>query len=232
MAKVMKHTPNSILIKYILLSFIEIIPFIVGIILYYFYRKIDYLAISFAVGILLYLVFISKRKMLRSGYNGEKRVLNTLKTSLDRNYVIFPDIVLKNEDKTSQIDLIVIGKCKIFLLEVKNFKGKITGNGMDQNLKFESKTGAGNSNRYNPMKQNMVHKYFLQSIFRKSLSFQPNIEPVVVFSDPGTEINIYNNPMAILRINELPHFILQNDFGYEFREEKKEIIKIIKENKE
>ena len=63
-------------------------------------------------------------KFFNIGYSGEKQLLFELKNS-HMPLHIFYDVNLEYEDLKSQIDFIIIGEYKIFIIECKNYIGDI-----------------------------------------------------------------------------------------------------------
>ena len=62
----------------------------------------------------------------RKGYIGEKIVERELK-KLPEDYKILNNILIKNNDRSSQIDHIVVSKFGVFVIETKMYKGWIYG---------------------------------------------------------------------------------------------------------
>ena len=62
------------------------------------------------------------------GYMGEFWVKLELKKLSKKEYIILNDIMLRDRNGTHQIDHLVISKYGIFVIEMKNYYGLITGN--------------------------------------------------------------------------------------------------------
>jgi hypothetical protein len=81
--------------------------------------------------VLVLIILIGLALLLRSpvvkGYLGEADVRQRLK-NLPEEYITFHDVLVPNEDKTTQIDHIVVSPYGIFVIETKNYKGWIFGN--------------------------------------------------------------------------------------------------------
>ena len=79
--------------------------------------------------LILFVGFILVRSgvFVNKGERGE-RIVGAKLSSLPPDYIIMNDVYLKRPDgKTSQIDHIVISQCGIFVIETKNYSGKIYG---------------------------------------------------------------------------------------------------------
>jgi predicted RNA-binding Zn-ribbon protein involved in translation (DUF1610 family) len=112
------------------------------------------------------------------GVIGEKSISSILYFLDKSKYKVINNIVLKKNNKTSQIDHVVISDFGIFVVETKNYKGWIIGNENSEHwiqVLFKRK-----QKFYNPIKQNLGHINALKNC----LDQYPNIKyiPIVVFS--------------------------------------------------
>ncbi|WP_054768442.1 nuclease-related domain-containing protein [Lysinibacillus parviboronicapiens] len=94
-----------------------------------------------------------------AGLAGEDRALEVLR-NLPATYSIFPDIQIVVDGRTSQLDTIVVGPTGIFVVEVKNHAGVITGHTNEQQL-LQIKHDGYKKTIYNPVKQVATHTYRL-----------------------------------------------------------------------
>lgn len=97
------------------------------------------------------------------GLIGEKSILLLLSKTLDKNkYLILDDITLKQNSDTTQIDLIVLSRYGIFVIEVKNYKGWIFGK---DNQKQWTQTIYKEKYKFqNPIHQNYKHIKLLEQV--------------------------------------------------------------------
>lgn len=96
----------------------------------------------------------SKVASTRIGELGEHKI-NIQLDQLPKDYRCFSDVMLNNKKSRtgySQIDHIVISPHAIFVIETKNYNGKIKGSRDDLNW-----TVNGRFKMYNPIKQNFGH---------------------------------------------------------------------------
>ena len=136
----------------------------------------DLLAKSFLTGLLhnwwifaLAIGFFILREYLRSpkvkGKIGEKVTDLGLKLTLDpKTYKILKDITIKDSKGKTQIDLVVVSRYGIFVIEVKNFNGWIFGNERDKywtQVLYSKKTKF-----YNPLRQNHRHVKALAELLK------------------------------------------------------------------
>ncbi|WP_253199432.1 NERD domain-containing protein [Clostridium tagluense] len=129
-------------------------------ILYEMITKLWFLwVIVIALGVLE--VFMPRIK----GFTGEKSVAFIL-SGLDKTkYKLINNIMLQIENKTTQIDHVIVSNYGIFVIETKNYKGWIIGNEFDENWKqviYKRK-----EKLHNPIKQNYGHIQALKEILKE-----------------------------------------------------------------
>ena len=101
----------------------------------------------------IYFIYLIDKKIpIWKGKAGEKEVIRKLKKLDPTKYTVLNDLFFKNGDKTAQIDHVIISNYGIFVIETKNYNGKIYGSENKEywNVylrKFHTKF-------YNPIKQN------------------------------------------------------------------------------
>lgn len=127
-------------------------------------------AISAAAAVLI-LYFAAKRAFLRwrrdylcrrAGRRGEKNVADILSGLPNRKYIVLNDLLLRNGDRLSQIDHVVVSVYGIFVIETKSHAGRIHGRATRENW---TQNLAGVKNRiYNPLRQNEGHIRCLRRI--------------------------------------------------------------------
>ena len=91
---------------------------------------------------------------LYKGKMGEYKIAGSL-ASLGRKYFVINDVMIETNDRTSQIDHIVISPHGIFVIETKNYSGILRGAEYDTYVSYEC--GANRYIIYNPLKQNRSH---------------------------------------------------------------------------
>ena len=98
------------------------------------------------------------------GYIGEKRIQSII-------------------GKSSQIDHILINRNGIFVIETKNYSGRIYGNNMQQEWTQVLKYGKVKNKFYNPVKQNLTHIYRIKEVLETNIP----IKSMVVFVKGNTK---------------------------------------------
>lgn len=99
------------------------------------------------------------------GWLGEFRIRKVLgKTNPGSKYIV-NDLKLRiSDDKTSQIDHIVINKRGVFVIETKNYSGRIYGRDDQREWVQVLNYGKVKNKFYNPLKQNNSHVYHISNI--------------------------------------------------------------------
>lgn len=155
--------------------------------------------IAFAVVAVLF--GIRDKWMLSKGKVGERAVSYWLGKLPVEDYKVINDVMLKFGGWTSQIDHVVISRYGIFVIETKNFEGRISG-GRDSAYWTQNIYGYKYELR-NPIHQNASHV----SAIRKLLGdVNLRIIPVVTFSGRA-ELYVKSDGANVIYYNELLPFI-------------------------
>ena len=80
------------------------------------------------------------------------------------NLIIINDLIVLIGNTTSQIDHIVINPRGVFVIETKNYSGRIYGRGFDKQWTQVLAYGKVKKKLYSPLFQNKVHIYRLKEI--------------------------------------------------------------------
>ena len=120
------------------------------------------------------------------GKRGEKTVSTWIGETIPNKQYVINDIYLKDQNgRTCQIDHIVINENGIFVIETKNYSGRIYGKEDHQywTQTFKSRNRQAKKYKfYNPIKQNETHIYML----RKTIGTKLPIKSIVVFTQGNT----------------------------------------------
>lgn len=90
------------------------------------------------------------------GEFGETLVANELRTISDMNFVMLNDIIVVTDGNSHQIDHVVINRYGVFVIETKNYAGKIYGN-KDARMWRVYYDNGDDCEFYNPVQQNLSH---------------------------------------------------------------------------
>ncbi len=145
--------------------------------------------------------FLLQYLKYRAGIIGEKKVTRILSDSLSDDYSLFNDVILKNTSG-GNIDHIVVGPTGIFVIETKNYKGKIS-------YYSDNWEGVG---RRSPSRQARINAMRIKKILASSASLESKtfwVHGVVVFADNRAEITERRPPehVNVTRIDELADYI-------------------------
>ena len=123
------------------------------------------------IGILVILVFVFLKTPTGKGVWGEFQVKLALgKNKTDKKYVI-NNLLVVNEGKSSQIDHLIINQTGIFVIETKNYSGRIYGQENQREWTQVLQYGKVKNNFYNPIMQNKSHIYALSKIIDRNDCF-------------------------------------------------------------
>jgi len=154
----------------------------------------------------------------RRGYDGEKNVAKTLSSSLDNEYSLINDVMLA--DGYGNIDHVVLGPNGVFVIETKNYAGKIICDGD----KWSSQRN-GKFNRLlhydlgSPSKQVKRNATRVKRVIEHTAMFKSKniwVNGVLVFANKNVRLQISNPTVPILRSNQLPNFILTTEGKNQF----------------
>ena len=137
------------------------------------------------------LIFLKSPKV--KGWLGEICVKIVLgKTKPGMKYVINNLLLNVGENKTSQIDHVLINANGIFVIETKNYSGRIYGCADDFEWTQVLRYGKVKNKFYNPIKQNKTHVYHISKIINQDIP----LTSAVVFVRGNTRfvnaIGVYN----------------------------------------
>ena len=129
--------------------------------------------IAVGVAVLLGLIIGILNLPVVKGKRGEHKIARLLESLSKREeaYVINDVIVAGEDGKTSQIDHILFARGGIFVIETKNYSGRIYGSESQREWTQVLAYGRTKNKLYNPVKQNQTHIYRLKEILGKQYSF-------------------------------------------------------------
>lgn len=147
--------------------------------------------------------------ILKSGVEGEKRVINIL-SRLPDHYIVVHNVVVNYDGQMNELDFVVIGNNGVFVIENKNNSGTIEGDAKAPEL-LQSKNFRIKKFR-NPIKQVGMQTYRLRGLFNK-FGINQWIQPIVYFSNPEARVNIRNCEIPIftaldIKNNDIINFII------------------------
>ncbi|MDE7201805.1 MAG: NERD domain-containing protein, partial [Lachnospiraceae bacterium] len=131
-----------------------------------------------------------KNLLIDSGKYGKYLIYKNLKQyeQLGAKF-LFNCYLNKEDDSTTEIDVMLICQGGIFVFESKNYSGWIFGNGKSKNWTQTLPVGKGQSKKisfYNPVKQNNTHIKYLKKLIGDDIP----VYSVIVFSDKCSLMNV------------------------------------------
>lgn len=126
--------------------------------------------IIIVVGIIVAIVLLSKAGFTiesgkrRAGRRGEVIVSNAIRSILSDEDILLTNIEISFKGKTAELDNVIINKYGVFIIEVKNYKGRIYGEENDYEWEKYKDDGYGNvfkKNVKNPIRQIKRQVYIL-----------------------------------------------------------------------
>ncbi|MCD8040065.1 MAG: NERD domain-containing protein [Clostridia bacterium] len=125
----------------------------------------------------------AKTSVKGKGKWGEKEVIWAIEHTKQGEYYLINGIILTDKNGMShEIDHIVINKYGIFVIETKNYSGKIYGDEESKEWVQVLAGGRKKNKLLNPVKQNKSHIYCLKQILPDAI-----LRPLVVFVQNNTQ---------------------------------------------
>lgn len=189
--------------QYFIFSGISILISILSIVAFVQYNAIIFGPIIFLASVIISRVLFIKGKITSAGVKGEKISLKISK-KLPNDYLVFNNLFIDYDGRKSELDLVVVGSNGIFIIEVKNHNGIITGDKDDYDWvqhKTGQKGGQYKSTMGNPIKQVKRQTYLLSKEF-KSEGLNVWIQGVVFFSNKLVKLDINDNLVPVFSIND------------------------------
>lgn len=146
------------------------------------------------------------------GFMGEFWVKQELRKLPKEKYLVLNDIMIKQNDSTHQIDHLIISQFGIFVVEMKNYYGKILGN--EHKNKWIQCLGKNKSYFLNPIHQNYGHVKSLEELLNLDSKY---FIPIVCFSNQAklkieTKSCVVPLDYLVTTIKSYQNCILDNDF--------------------
>jgi len=167
---------------------------------------------SFAVAVLIFLFYFIKvvnRSLFLpkiEGAKGEYSVVRKLRKLNKNEYLTFNDVYLKANERSTQIDHLIISVYGIFVIETKNYSGWIHGS---EKSEYWTQTFYKEKIKFrNPIKQNWSHIYFLKDVLTSYK--QVKYHSIIVFTGKATLKNIFSQTPVIYK-NKLIETIKDNN---------------------
>lgn len=151
-----------------------------------------------------FLFYQRKYHIYKSGSRGEKAVINMLSKSLNDDYYLINEVKLNSVG--GDIDHIVLGPTGVFVLETKNWSGKIFADGDVWRRPGRKSTGSPSLQvKRNTQK---VRRLIEQTEALNSIGVW--VEGIIVFTNQNANFSINNPTVTILKLHQLPSHIIKS----------------------
>lgn len=117
----------------------------------------------------------------KKGENIVRRIIG--RTNAKRDIYVFNNYMLFIDGKSCQIDHILVDRWGVFVIETKNYSGRIYGSEYQKEWTQVLSRGRIKNKFYNPVKQNATHIYALKQILPKDTK----IHSAIVFVQGNTQ---------------------------------------------
>lgn len=163
------------------------------------------------------ILYWRKYKTYKLGYEGEKQVTETLKSTLSDDYHLINDVTLPPYYR-GNTDHIILSPRGIFAIETKNHRGKITCYGRDEWLiQYRGKNNGSTEREFNfslgnPSVQARSSAYRIKKVIDSIEPLSSKriwVQGIVVFSNNYSELNIIELPdsVDVKRLTDLPNYL-------------------------
>lgn len=146
---------------------------------------------------------------LAAGLRGENQVAKILNERLDQSYFLFNDLQIRSGFNRAQIDHVVVHAKGIFVIETKNWGGRLSG---DENarkwMQYRSPDQPPRA-LANPIQQNRRHAAVLEKFLRTGGVPELPIIPMLVFTGRHTTLDIRNTQALLFWPLEAVDYILR-----------------------
>ena len=129
------------------------------------------------IALILSIIFIILSSTVFKGFFGELAVKIHLKRLIKKNNYLINNLIIEIDNKSNQIDHIIISNKGIFCIETKNYSGTIYGDDKRKEWTQVFNYGKQKYSFYSPVIQNKNHIKALNTVFNKDY----NIYNIVIF---------------------------------------------------
>lgn len=146
---------------------------------------------------------------MNAGLRGENEVAKLLNENLSDDYYLYHDIVIRSGFNSAQIDHLVVCAKGMFVIETKNWRGRLVGDERDRKwLQYKAPDQPARP-LANPILQNRRHVALLEKYLRTGGVSEVPLIPMLVFTGRNTTLDIKNQKSLLLWPREAVDYILQ-----------------------
>jgi hypothetical protein len=144
---------------------------------------------------------------LGAGLKGEAEVAQRLAEDLDNTHYVYNDISVRSGMRKAQIDHLVVCPKGIFLIETKNWRGRIVGEESEKAWLQYRYPDSPARRVANPVLQNQRHVSVLEAVLRSGATPLMAIVPLLVFTARHATLEVPNHRAVMLWKAELTDYI-------------------------
>lgn len=137
-------------------------------------------------------------RSVRSGWRGEENVARALAEGLDETHSLFHDLRIRDGRSTAQMDHVAVSPNGVFVIETKNWKGRIEGGRDDDSWRQRARPGDPPTNMTNPVRQVLRQAEFLRVSLSRAGLAEPEVRALVVFSSPDADVEAPDAGVPVL----------------------------------
>ncbi len=149
------------------------------------------LILLFAGLVVRIVVFIRQIPQRRAGKEGEKEAANLIRSVLNKEDYLILNAEISFEGKKTELDNLVVNSYGVFIIEVKNYSGKLTGKADDPEWKKYHVSSGGNiyeKNVRNPLKQ-VNRQVYILSHYLKEHKIRTWIDGYIYLIENNSPVN-------------------------------------------
>jgi len=136
-----------------------------------------------------------ENRIVQTGIDGETATANLIR-QLPEGYFGFQNVTVSYQGKSSELDMVVVGRTGVFIIETKNHNGTIQGSFQEpQWIQYKTGRRGGSYSKelYNPVKQVGTHVYRLAHYLRDQ-GCNVHVDAMVFFTNPQATVQVYGTP--------------------------------------
>lgn len=153
---------------------------------------------------------LNEGKSLEAGIAGEAEVTKKLGDYLDNRYFVFNDIVLTRGRTSAQLDHLVVGPNGVFVIETKNWRGRVVGDVGDRMWRQLRNDRNRATPLSSPYLQNQRHKDVVVQMIEASGLEVPDVVDLLVNRNRRATFEISGLPIPILEPSEACEYIARH----------------------
>ncbi len=185
----------------------------VGLILYFWKDTASLLVVGLVAAFLAAAHHIKIREnrkeeqQVSAGLRGEATVTRLLQEELPNDTYILNDVNIRRGFRSAQIDHVVVSPKGIFLVETKNWRGKISGDERAPQWSRVRAAGDKPTPLPNPAQQCRRHIDLFRQFLKANHVWNDDVHSILVITPRHAEWNIRNPTIPVLRPGDAAHYI-------------------------